>query len=62
MSGRLYDGKSATEDEGGGRREGVEPLEAADTAGKVAPSSAPGTPATPPVFLTPRRFGRIDEN
>ncbi|AGB71805.1 phage late control gene D protein [Rhizobium tropici CIAT 899] len=61
VSGRLYDGKSATEDEGAGRREGAEPPEAADAAGKVAPSSAPGTPATPSVFLTPR-FGRIDEN
>jgi phage protein D len=61
VSGRLYDGKSATEDESGGRREGAEPSGAADAAGKVAPSSVPGTPATPSAFLMPR-FGRTDEN
>ncbi len=61
VSGRLYDGKSATEADSGKRRGGAELPEATDAAGKVAPSSAPGTPATPSVFLTPR-FGRIDEN
>jgi phage protein D len=62
VSGRLYDGKSATEDEGGGKSEGGESSGSFDAGGKVAPNSAPGTPATPSVFLTPRRYGRTDEN
>ncbi|MFS8044239.1 hypothetical protein [Rhizobium sp. BR 314] len=62
VSGRLYDGKSATEDEGGGKSEGGGSSSASDAGGKVAPNSAPGTPATPSAFLTPRRFGRTDEN
>ncbi len=65
VSGRLYDGKSATEgdgkaDAGSGDTGGSSSSTHAD--GKVAPNSAPGTPATPSMFLTPRRFGRIDEN
>ncbi len=64
VSGRLYDGKSATEDEseGGGKGEAGGSSGASDAGGKVAPNSAPGTPATPSAFLTPRRFGRTDEN
>ncbi|RSC37358.1 phage late control D family protein [Agrobacterium sp. FDAARGOS_525] len=63
VSGRLYDGKSATEKsagtESGSSSSGPD---AAKATGKVAPNSAPGTPATPSSFLTPRRFGRTDEN
>lgn len=63
VSGRLYDGKSATEKsagtEGGSSRAAPD---ATNATGKVAPNSAPGTPATPSSFLTPRRFGRTDEN
>ncbi|NTF99076.1 phage late control D family protein [Agrobacterium rhizogenes] len=62
VSGRLYDGKSATEDEGGGKNEGGGSSGASDAGGKIAPNSAPGTPATPSAFLMPRRFGRTDEN
>ena len=62
VSGRLYDGKSATEDDGGGKSEGGGSPGSPDAGGKVAPNSAPGTPATPSAFLTPRRFGRTDEN
>ncbi|NTI86047.1 phage late control D family protein [Agrobacterium rhizogenes] len=62
VSGRLYDGKSATEDEGGGKSEGGGSSGASDAGGKIAPNSAPGTPATPSAFLMPRRFGRTDEN
>ncbi|MGY5801843.1 phage late control D family protein [Rhizobium sp. LEGMi12c] len=63
VSGRLYDGKSATEDESnGGKGQGDGSSNASDAGGKVAPNSTPGTPATPSAFLTPRRFGRTDEN
>jgi phage protein D len=62
VSGRLYDGKSATEDESGGKSEGGGSSGNSDAGGKVAPNSTPGTPATPSAFLTPRRFGRTDEN
>jgi phage protein D len=62
VSGRLYDGKSATEDEGGGKSETGGSSGSSDDGGKVAPNSAPGTPATPSAFLTPRRYGRTDEN
>ncbi|WLP53187.1 phage late control D family protein [Agrobacterium fabrum] len=63
VSGRLYDGKSATEKSAGteGGNSSAAP-DATKTTGKVAPNSAPGTPATPSSFLTPRRFGRTDEN
>jgi len=63
VSGRLYDGKSATEKSAGkeGNNSSAAPDDAKST-GKVAPNSAPGTPATPSSFLTPRRFGRTDEN
>ncbi|WP_459455431.1 phage late control D family protein [Rhizobium sp. No.120] len=65
VSGRLYDGKSATEGAGkadaGSGETGGSPS-SSEGGGKVAPNSAPGTPATPSAFLTPRRFGRIDEN
>jgi len=64
VSGRLYDGMSATEDEregGEGETAGSSP-NASYAAGKVAPDSAAGTPVTPAAFLTPRRFGRTDEN
>ncbi|MFK0167152.1 tail protein X [Rhizobium sp. NPDC090279] len=66
VSGQLYDGKSATEDEsesksGDGETSGSSP-NASDAVGKVAPNRAPGTPATPSAFLTPRRFCRTDEN
>lgn len=63
VSGRLYDGKSATEKSAG--TEGGSSSATTDSSkanGKVAPNSAPGTPATPSSFLTPRRFGRTDEN
>jgi phage protein D len=58
ISGRLYDGKSATEKAAGGSDTSTDTA----SAGKVAPNSAPGTPATPSAFLTPRQFGRTDEN
>lgn len=58
----IYDGKSATEDEGAGKSEAGGSSGSSDAGGKVAPNSAPGTPATPSAFLTPRRFGRTDEN
>ncbi len=63
VSGRLYDGKSATEKSAGtaGNNSSAVPDDSKST-GKVAPNSAPGTPATPSSFLTPRRFGRTDEN
>ncbi len=63
VSGRLYDGKSATE-KSAGKESGSSSSapDAAKATGKVAPNSAPGTPATPSSFLTPRRFGRTDEN
>lgn len=63
VSGRLYDGKSATEKSAGteGGSSSAAP-DATKATGKVAPNSAPGTPATPSSFLTPRRFGRTDEN
>ncbi len=62
ISGKLYDGKSSTEgddDEGGGSSGGSKA--GTEGGGKVAPNSAPGTPATPAHFLTPR-LGRTDEN
>lgn len=63
VSGRLYDGKSATEGDGNSSGSASTPSgDATTTAGKVAPNSAPGTPATPSQFLTPRRYGRTDEN
>ena len=65
VSGRLYDGKSATEGDGEADAGGSEiggSSSPSDVGGKVAPNSAPGTPATPSAFLTPRRFGRTDEN
>ncbi|MBA8798253.1 hypothetical protein FHW77_001959 [Agrobacterium sp. RC10-4-1] len=63
VSGRLYDGKSATEKSAGTESGGSSATpDASKTTGKVAPNSAPGTPATPSAFLTPRRFGRTDEN
>ena len=63
VSGRLYDGKSATEKSAGTESSGSSASPHASKAtGKVAPNSAPGTPATPSSFLTPRRFGRTDEN
>lgn len=63
VSGRLYDGKSATEKSAGtvSGSSSATP-DASKATGKVAPDSAPGTPATPSSFLTPRRFGRTDEN
>lgn len=63
VSGRLYDGKSATE-KSAGTKSGSSSAspDATKATGKVAPNSAPGTPATPSSFLTPRRFGRTDEN
>ncbi|MFK0385002.1 phage late control D family protein [Agrobacterium sp. NPDC090273] len=65
ISGKLYDGKSSTEksDDAGDGSAGTDTGNAgSESAGKVAPNSAPGTPATPSSFLTPRRFGRTDEN
>lgn len=63
VSGRLYDGKSATEKSAGTESGSSSSApDAAKATGKVAPNSAPGTPATPSSFLTPRRFGRTDEN
>lgn len=63
VSGRLYDGKSATEKSAGTESGGSSAApDASKATGKVAPNSAPGTPATPSSFLTPRRFGRTDEN
>ncbi|MFJ1307871.1 phage late control D family protein [Agrobacterium sp. P15N1-A] len=63
VSGRLYDGKSATEKSAGTESSGSSASpDASKATGKVAPNSAPGTPATPSSFLTPRRFGRTDEN
>lgn len=63
VSGRLYDGKSATEKSAGTESSSSSSApDAAKATGKVAPNSAPGTPATPSSFLTPRRFGRTDEN
>ncbi|MCJ2875635.1 phage late control D family protein [Rhizobium pusense] len=63
VSGRLYDGKSATEKSAGTENGGSNATpDASKATGKVAPNSAPGTPATPSSFLTPRRFGRTDEN
>ncbi|WP_367354127.1 phage late control D family protein [Agrobacterium pusense] len=63
VSGRLYDGKSATEKSAGTESGGSSATpDGSKAAGKVAPNSAPGTPATPSSFLTPRRFGRTDEN
>ncbi|CUX09451.1 MULTISPECIES: phage late control D family protein [Agrobacterium tumefaciens complex] len=63
VSGRLYDGKSATEKSAGTENGGANATsDASKATGKVAPNSAPGTPATPSSFLTPRRFGRTDEN
>ncbi len=65
ISGKLYDGKSSTEDdddEGGGSSGGAGGSKGGtESSGKVAPNSAPGTPATPAHFLTPR-LGRTDEN
>lgn len=63
ISGKLYDGKSSSEGDGdnessaGGSGAGG----GSTGSGKVAPNSAPGTPATPAHFLTPR-LGRTDEN
>ncbi|MBS0259322.1 MAG: phage late control D family protein [Proteobacteria bacterium] len=63
VSGRLYDGKSATEKSAGTESGSSSATpDASKATGKVAPNSAPGTPATPSSFLTPRRFGRTDEN
>ncbi|MFB0692540.1 phage late control D family protein [Agrobacterium pusense] len=63
VSGRLYDGKSATEKSAGTESGGSNATpDASKATGKIAPNSAPGTPATPSSFLTPRRFGRTDEN
>ncbi|WLD95990.1 contractile injection system protein, VgrG/Pvc8 family [Agrobacterium leguminum] len=63
VSGRLYDGKSATEKSAGTESGSSSSApDAPKATGKVAPNSAPGTPATPSTFLTPRRFGRTDEN
>lgn len=63
VSGRLYDGKSATEKSAGTESSSSSAApDATKATGKVAPNSAPGTPATPSSFLTPRRFGRTDEN
>ncbi|NSY59299.1 phage late control D family protein [Agrobacterium tumefaciens] len=63
VSGRLYDGKSATEKSAGTESGSSSAApDATKATGKVAPNSAPGTPATPSSFLTPRRFGRTDEN
>lgn len=63
VSGRLYGGKSATEKSAGTESSGSSATpDASKATGKVAPNSAPGTPATPSSFLTPRRFGRTDEN
>ena len=63
VTGRLYDGKSATEGDKSSSGSPATPSgDATTTAGKVAPNSAPGTPATPSQFLTPRRYGRTDEN
>lgn len=61
ISGKLYDGKSATEKAGDDASGGSASTDTA-AGGKVAPNSAPGTPATPNAFLTPRQFGRTDEN
>ncbi|WP_333898485.1 phage late control D family protein [Agrobacterium pusense] len=63
VSGRLYDGKSATEKlaDKVSSSSSAAP-DAGKATGKVAPNSAPGTPATPSSFLTRRRFGRTDEN
>lgn len=63
VTGRLYDGKSATEGDDSSSGKAATPSgDATTTAGKVAPNSAAGTPATPSQFLTPRRYGRTDEN
>jgi phage protein D len=62
VSGRFYDGKSAPEGKAGGKNESGGSSGSSDAGGKVAPISAPGTPATPSAFLTPRHFGRTDEN
>ncbi len=64
ISGKLYDGKSSTEgseDEGDGSSGNAGGSKNGRESGKVAPNSAPGTPATPAHFLTPR-LGRTDEN
>ncbi|XUY29700.1 hypothetical protein RMR21_022175 [Agrobacterium sp. rho-8.1] len=65
ISATLYDGKSSSEDggdgEGGGGDGGSSSGSGTNGGGKVAPNSAPGIPATPAHFLTPRR-GRTDEN
>lgn len=62
VSGRLYDGKSATEGEGARESTSSGSFGSSDAGGKAAPNSAPGVPATPLAFLAPRRFGRTDEN
>lgn len=65
ISGKLYDGKSSAEggagDGGTGNGVGSNSGNGSNGGGKVAPNSAPGTPATPAHFLTPR-VGRTDEN
>lgn len=65
ISGKLYDGKSSTEgddDDGDGPSGGAGGSKGGtEGGGKVAPNSAPVTPATPAHFLTPR-LGRTDEN
>lgn len=66
ISAKLYDGKSSSEGEGDGESgsgSGSGSISGNGSAGggKVAPNSAPGTPATPAHFLTPR-LGRTDEN
>lgn len=65
ISGKLYDGKSSTEGgdyEGGGSSGNAGGSKnGTEGGGKVAPNSAPGTPATPAHFLT-SRLGRTDEN
>ncbi|MGV1768029.1 hypothetical protein [Rhizobium rhizogenes] len=62
VSGRLYDGKSATEGESGGKSANGSSSTPSVVDGKIAPNSAPGTPATSSAFLTTRRFGRTDES
>lgn len=61
ISGKLYDGKSATE-KGSSSDAGSGGDASGEGGGKVAPNAAAGTPSTPSSFLTPRRYGRTDEN
>lgn len=66
ISAKLYDGKSSLEgggegESGSGSGAGSGSGDGSNGGAKVAPNSAPGTPATPAHFLTPR-LGRTDEN